>query len=783
MPHHPTLFIGLGGSGGKTLVHLKRLLQRAMTPADFHASYRFLLFDTDENSWEDLKRDFDAEFNADPSFVNRDREWYNFGGFNPQRRWQEIKANPRSPDSADLLQWIDPQTAATFPDQVVTIGAEARRQLGRFCLAHHFRPIQNHLRDALQSLNVLREAKQIERHVQIVIVTSSCGGTGSSVFFDMLYMVAVLYNEIARSAPFLNPVIYSPLPYIRLAKAKNLPDELIERYNANACAFFLELQREFARYYADQGKGLDDFVKPSWSDAEALKVNWQPFDSALILDAQREGTPTFIPFEHLYSTAAELLFYQRVSCVNANVAQQTLNFDPNTKSPTTGTYPRYSAAGFRALEYPGGLLKRYLADRFAVDLVAGRFLTGNSPSQGDIRGQAKAIVQEIVLTPLRPEPTGVQDEHSLALYARRQYLERDGNPLERFSSIDEFCLSDPAKPDAPSKVNPSAITRERLAEAINEVHQEVRALKAAIRSDFVNRFGKAARPEADTVYGTIFDRLQAKMETAIDTWGIAAWAGIQGQEDTGLACHLMEELADRKQRALDELIKSNHRQNTILGDVDGLGKLKEDILAAVQNRGGLLRAWSGKGEEALRRNLEAFAAKRVELIEESFKNLFLMLEIELLSFVGSRETEVGTGEYFTMQDRGVTSLLKRLKDQGTRIRNWLGTASSQSQSRLQATVAVLEAQTRSVLTTYEPPLSTVIVGEGKPGELAKTGLTRLMSAVAAQTEVLSSISAKEGRKAAWRDISPSAETAALRPRGCLSRWYLQVRRRGRRGGP
>lgn len=761
MPHHPTLFIGLGGSGVTTLAHLKRLLRRSMSREELMASYRFKLFDTDDSTWKDLERDFDAEFKADGEFLSRDKEWFNFGGFNPQRRWQEIKSSPSAPFSADILSWIDPRTAeTTFPDQIVTIGAEARRQLGRFCLAQNFVPIQNKIRTELQALNNLRQTGQQEQ-VHIVVVASSCGGTGSSVFYDILYMLAVLYNEIAHAAPVIKPVIYSPQPYIRLAGIRQLPPELIERYNANAFSFFRELKYAFGRFFSGEGHSAGDFAIPSWSQAQALRVNWQPFGGSLIIDAQREGVPTFIPFENLYPTCAELLFYMLVSAVNANVNRGAINFRGwGDDASLGGSFPRYGSAGFRAIEYPGASLARFLSDRFSVELLADRFLKSTAPAQSELSKTARRLVDDVVLTPLRA-PKGKADENSFREFARRQHLSADGNPLQRLATIDEFCTFDSSNPDSPPKVNPATITRDNLRKAVSAVQEEARRLKSMIRKDFATQFGRPSRPDPTDYYGRVLTRFQEEMETAIETWGGVGWTGNPGQEDAGLAWHLMETIAGGKEQAMKDLAESNRRWDALLGNVEGLERLIEDALAAAEKLGGLGRLWSGGGIGKLREKLEAFASKRVELVEEAFSNVLLMLEIEVLTFVGSRDPEVRAIEYFTCQDAHVISILRGLQDQGARIRNWMGRASSAAEAALGATVASMRQQSRSVLTTYEPSLDRVILADGKPGPLSTQCMGRLWASLPKPPNVLVSMTELPERAGvSWRAVCPSSNTTS-----------------------
>lgn len=756
MAHYPTLFIGLGGSGGKTIAHIKRLLATSVSPEDRDRYYRFLLFDTDDqNAWPDLQRTFSEQFKANPNFISRDREWFNFGNFNPQRRWQDLKRNPNGADAKDILSWLDPQTADSFPDQIVVIGAEARRQLGRFCFAHWFRQVDVRLNAALESLNELRD-KNVDKHVQIIVVTSSCGGTGSSVFFDFLYTLAAIYGKIAKAAPFLRAVVYSPLPYIRLNKAKASPEELIARYNANACAFFLELQHAFRRFHSGQGEAREDFVFPSWAEAD-LGVNWKPCDDVLIVDAQREGAPTFVPFDSLYSTVAELLFYLYVTSVSADVKSSTVNFDPNIASPSSGSFPHYSAAGYRAIEYPARLLAHYLADRFASEVVASRFMGGASTPQGQLRDRAGTILNDVLLGPFGSE-AATAHEHSFRGDCRRNYLDGDAGAVARFQSIDEFCDFDPKKPDEPT-IRAGSISRDTLGASMNDLHDAVRAFKASVRADFANRYGRPDRLEPDSAYGRIAARLAAEMEQLVDAQGIEAWAGTPGQDGTGLVPHLMGAAADRRTAAVQALDASNQRINSLWGNVDGLERIREEVMAEVERLGGVTGRLRSTAQ--LQHALERFAATRVQIVEESFRNLLLMQEVELLAYVAARDPEIHPAEYFTRADTGIASILKRLADQGSRIRAWLGLAHNQAQTRFQTTVSAINEQGRSLLTTYEPALGELMSHAGLPGDLAEGCLKTVRSMASEAQGLFETLTERGGRKTRWREVAPAPGVQSL----------------------
>jgi hypothetical protein len=716
MPHHPTLFIGLGGSGVKTLAHLKRMFYRSSKEA-LDQFYRFRFFDTDEaNEWEYLRSKFDAEFKTNPNFIDNQTEWYSLGNFNPQARWHEVKANPSDPINRDILSWIDPHVAESFPSVIVTIGADARRQLGRFCLAHHYPLYSTKIDNALTDLNKARQDQKIASHVQIVIVVSSCGGTGSSIFFDTLYLLALIYHRLANAAPFLKPIIYSPQPYLRSAQAQNMGLELLARYNANACAFFLELQSAFSKSAAGNYNGAQTFVRPSLPDAQAFPRNWLPFTSAMILDAQREGVPSFIsPLDKLYEATAEMLYYLTLSGSDTKVNSVFTNANAAVASTSHGTYPRYTTAGFRALEYPSTAIRSYLSSHFASTLVTDRFLKGSQQtSDSDLIRRAQGLVGDVILNP--PHGTGLGSFRS---YARRIYIDAEGGLPERVRSIDEFCEIDPSKPTAEPGIDVDQISQQRMEEAIRALHRDIENLKGSMRRDFLTQFGHPSSKDPDTYYGRVRDRLYAEMETTIEREGILAWIGHYDRRERGLVGHILNEVSARRSAAMAALAESNLRVQLLYGNAEGLEYLASTVVEQAEAvRKKKLIGVSGARQE-LKQRLQAFAAKRAELLEEGFTNFMLMREIELLTYVGLEAAEVTYLEYFVVQEKGLVPLLEDFKNQSQRIRDWLSAMSEKTQQLFKSEVIKIRNLASSILSTYLPPIDEIADANGEPGLLTR----------------------------------------------------------------
>ena len=755
MPFYPTLFIGLGGTGVKTLAYLKRILQRSVPEEERRTFYRFRMFDTDHTEWDFLEKEFDAEFKLDPDFIHREFEWCSIGNFNPQAWWQEIKRDPKNPVHSDILRWLDPREAEGFPSRMVTVGADARRQLGRLCLAHHFETVKTTIRRDITQLNAVRVEGNVQRQLQIILVTGSCGGTGSSVFYDILYLINLIYHDLAHADPLLRPVIYAPKPFIRQSEADRRGAELIARYQANGYAFFAELQHAFELNSRGGYTGAADFILPASGDVANFDQNWTPFGGAMIVDPQREGALSFLQFSdnRFYSTVAELLFHISLSGSDARMDAVWTNANAGIRSTASSTFPRYLTAGFRALEYPSDALKKYVSLRFTSNLLSGRLFArdGAVYSEGELRSQAESFLLSVILPQLRGGETA---ENSFENYVHRQYLSQPGSAVDRLRTDTQFYVIDPSNPAAEPKVDVDAVTSQRLDDAITECRQEIDRIKRAIRGDFSKRFGDPSVKIADGVYSRSLDQMYGLMEETIEKCGVQSWAGTVGSPGTGLVQHLVSAIRERRNLAIAGLMNSNSTVQRAFGNAEGLERLKEVALdAARQARE--TRLGRGKKVAELKEALERFSEKRVELLQESVHNLIMMLEVEYLTFVGFDAEQTEVLEYFTSQPTRHQSLLYRLKEQGVRIRSWLEAASTKQQALLENLARSIHSTAASDLSSYHPAIDQITDLTGCPGPLSGQVLTRLHDLLVSVPRLLRTFA-----NSGWRGVQATSNESS-----------------------
>ncbi len=186
----PTLFLGLGGTAGHVLAQLRHRLEDRFGEGAAIPSLRMLLLDTDG---KDL--------------MNRARRAGNRGlapeelmGI-PLRRPQEYRRESRK-----LLQWLSRRWLYNIPKSLKT---EGLRPLGRLAMVDHMEEIADRVRSGLSeaisdlSLSQSEETTQLafrKDALQVIVVASISGGTGSGMLVDIAYLAQCLLQEMGLPA-------------------------------------------------------------------------------------------------------------------------------------------------------------------------------------------------------------------------------------------------------------------------------------------------------------------------------------------------------------------------------------------------------------------------------------------------------------------------------------------------------------------------------------------------------------------------------------------------------
>jgi serine/threonine protein kinase len=174
-PLKPTLFVGLGGCGGKVLRRLRRRLDDRL-PEPLQGMAPMLFMDTDARELADAAHSDElGRLRSDETLAL------------PLRKSQDYKE-----DSRKILEWLSRRWLFNIPRSLQT---EGLRPLGRLALVDHAPQATERLKQAIEKLQ--QDAEQVQLFPRIVIVASPCGGTGSGMVTD----VAFLARQLAEALP------------------------------------------------------------------------------------------------------------------------------------------------------------------------------------------------------------------------------------------------------------------------------------------------------------------------------------------------------------------------------------------------------------------------------------------------------------------------------------------------------------------------------------------------------------------------------------------------------
>lgn len=275
----PTLFIGLGGTGKDILMRFRKRLydEYGMANEKFAT---FLVIDTDDQS--------DVPQGEKPEAYNHLALRRNEGEFikctiDPAA-FKGILSKVRDEHDRRYLNWLHPQVEQLIPPGALEKGAGTYRQAGRLSffrkydniraqIIKHFRDMLSHATTHPETVFNGRPGQVYDDRLEVVIITSLAGGTGSGMFIDVAYLV----RHILETEPDFghlessHSTLIAILPTIFAKSDSNLAG----RFRQNAYASLLEME-----YYTtprpDENPFLSESERMEQADSKMVefKVNW-----------------------------------------------------------------------------------------------------------------------------------------------------------------------------------------------------------------------------------------------------------------------------------------------------------------------------------------------------------------------------------------------------------------------------------------------------------------------------------------------------------------------------
>jgi hypothetical protein len=368
----PTLVIGLGGTGHEVLVRLKAQFIETFGEEIFRV-VKLRAFDTADESFA-VPTEAGKQIRLD-----KDSELINIGHVPVQGIIRNIDRSPA------VKAWLP----ENLPVRAITAGAKMIRPLGRLALFYHYdhdAKVRDRLQAVIRSLANIKlkgavgEGAQVARTrgVNVFIVCSLCGGTGSGIFIDMAYLVRRLLENsgIRQEYCYVNGILVLPQAFAMVAS---------DAIMANAYAALRELN-----YYTREGGFHVDYP-----DGMRVEIHNRPFNICYLVDAVNENGKMLTGMEDLSPMIAESIFLQ----IGSQVGRATESVFDNVKSldgidnnePTA-----FSSLGTASLVFPARRIIQTCALRFGQQLIRDGVLqeSTSNPDQ-----QAQEFIEKAQLLP------------------------------------------------------------------------------------------------------------------------------------------------------------------------------------------------------------------------------------------------------------------------------------------------------------------------------------------------------------------------------------------------
>jgi hypothetical protein len=354
----PAFFIGLGNTGLQVLVPLKKKLASFYDGLDEHfGQFQFLMMDmgVPEPSLADYmdKADFQA--------LKLDNI--------------QITVNHLKHSDAAFDQWWEHEFQP--PKKELSDGTGGIRQLGRLALKANLIPILRALDSKIsQSLAASRSfskhAGVTETKLPVFIVSSACGGTGSGIVIDLLFMLHRLFHVEKGLTLDIHLFLLLPNGFIDRLYTSFKQFRLL---HANTFALF----RELNHLVSPEHRGAAGFWRHAIETLDetegAAYESWRPFDHCYIIDNRAQDSQ-IIPLERLFGRLTRVLFSMALA-----PASRQAHKGP---APATGAAPPpcFYTIGFQELRYRSRALLKYMSGKLSSELLRQQIIDGSDESRG-----------------------------------------------------------------------------------------------------------------------------------------------------------------------------------------------------------------------------------------------------------------------------------------------------------------------------------------------------------------------------------------------------------------
>ena len=396
-----TLFIGLGGCGLETVAQLS---QKLASQESEDAKYMFLYIDTDEETRRSIN---------ERGQVISAGDFINLGATNPYKVYNQATKGSAAKHKR-LLEWASTQELGhiTFPNRSLADGAMAQRMVGRMGLAQNAEAIKKALTDRISQFQDHKDAGSRTVESDIWVVASSCGGTGSSLSLDVLYLINRITNEQLTKDAFVKLVLFMPEPFIEHNKGKA---EETNNHIMNGYSYLWELNA-FKQRIVDGGQDIFTYFSAfPWGYKPGEQYDLCRFVVPVDVETNRN---TKIGMNNIYATTAEMMYYLNVGAGARKIVSNLCN-DIVKASKKSDDLIKFSDTpykwgtwlvpyGYHVIRKADLELRKYLKTRATYEILRYGLLGDDMPNDSKIRDDAKKKFAAEYILPYLLEIEGVQ---------------------------------------------------------------------------------------------------------------------------------------------------------------------------------------------------------------------------------------------------------------------------------------------------------------------------------------------------------------------------------------
>ncbi len=364
---HPSLVIGLGGTGTNVVRHVKRRLlyawnrycttisnHKGITNTELPPLFQILAIDTEPLNNQQFGL---QQLNA--------HEFVWAGKFDATRMVQNRQNHQ---PYLDWWQWEESEVPLGY----ISYGARQIRAIGRLAFFKHYTTIKRQIENKLRALCEVRaivgaqeRGFPVEDQRFVFIVSSVCGGTGSGMFLDLAH---VTRHYVSRPGE-LNTKVIGIFLMPSVFDREILADVQRRRIRANSYAALKELNHfevrsEYKQRYPNEQKPLPELPKPA-------------FDQIFIVESKNTEGKEFSGKEHAEQMVAHAISLMIFSHLSPSILGQEVNAWTNA-SITQQPFVSCSSFGVSAIVIPTTQLYSYLCERAAYEELSDLFTKDNN---------------------------------------------------------------------------------------------------------------------------------------------------------------------------------------------------------------------------------------------------------------------------------------------------------------------------------------------------------------------------------------------------------------------